>query len=148
MNTFAKTTLDPANLLRYGIGFDHRFFERSADAPNFPPHNINQLGEDEFCLTLAVAGFTENDIEITLNGDILTVTGQRPNRPLPDGERLLYSGIAFRDFTRQFKVGDHVYADAATLKDGLLQIDLVRRLPETLKPKRIAINLPPLEYAN
>jgi molecular chaperone IbpA len=126
-------------MMRHGIGLDQHFFERVADVPNFPPHNIEQLDEDRYRLTLAVAGFAEPQLDITIHNDILTVSGTGPpDDPSPVG-RLLYSGIAFRDFSRQFKVGDHVFVDGATLKDGLLQIELMRRIPETLKPKKIVI---------
>jgi len=130
-------------IFRHGIGaFDQRFFERFADAKasNFPPHNIVQLGDDKYRLTLAVAGFDETELDITMHNDLLTVTGQKQPEQL-ENSTLLYNGIAFRDFTRQFKLGDHVYVDTATLKDGLLQIELTRRVPEAMKPKKIEIGM-------
>jgi molecular chaperone IbpA len=138
------------SVLRHGIGFDPLFFERIAEAPNFPPHNIAQITEDQFQLTLAVAGFREEDIDITQHNDILTITGARPPAPPHselEGYRLLYSGIAFRDFSRQFKVGEHVHVEAAALQDGLLVIDLIRRVPEAMKPKRIPVGNKPVEQS-
>src|SRR5258708_6582419 len=98
----AKTLVDNA-LLRFGIGFNPQFFERVSETPNYPPHNIAQLGEDQFRLTLALAGFVESELDITIHHDILTVSGQKVAEPAPEGFTLLYSGIAFRDFNRQFK---------------------------------------------
>lgn len=140
MNTLSanpKSYLD--TMLRYGIGLDPRFFERIADTPNFPPHNITQYNEDHYRLTLAVAGFAEDELDITMHNDLLTVAGQKNDKNSDDPMTLLYNGIAFRDFTRQFKVGEHVFVEGASLKDGLLQIDLMRRLPEAMKPKKIII---------
>ena len=136
----AKTSID--NMLRFGIGFDPYFFDRIAETPNFPPHNIAQLDDDHYQLTLAVAGFKEEDIEITLHNDVLTISGSRQpaSSTVPTSEyKLLYSGIAFRDFSRQFKVGEYVNVEGASLQDGLLVLDLVRRVPEALKPKTIPI---------
>jgi molecular chaperone IbpA len=132
--------------MRYAIGFNPSFFEQTADDSNFPPHNIVQVTDDVYRLTLAVAGFSEAELDITMHNDILTVVGAKHQNSAPEGFRLLYNGIAFRDFTRQFKVGEHVHVDVATLKDGLLKIELVRLIPETMKPKRIAINIPPVAY--
>jgi molecular chaperone IbpA len=132
------------SMMRHSIGFDPYFFDRASEAPNFPPHTIEQLSEDHYVLTLAVAGFTEADLTITLHHDLLTIAGtRRQAEPEPGqeikGYRMLYSGIAFRDFARQFKVGDHVNVENADLKDGLLRIDLVRRVPEEMKPRQIEI---------
>lgn len=134
------------NMLRHSIGFDSQFFDRIADTPNFPPHTIEQYSEDNYILTLAVAGFAEADIEITVHNDLLTVSGKRQSLPdrlahRENGYRMLYSGIGFRDFSRQFKMGEHVIVDNATLRDGLLQIDLVRRIPDSAKARRIEIGL-------
>lgn len=138
MTTFAKTAIDNA-LLRYAIGLNTDFFERQAtDQPTFPPHNIYEISDGEFRLTLAVAGFTEDEIDIVSHNDVLTISGRKSDTD--KDLKLLYRGIAFRDFSRQFKIGDHVHVVDATLKHGLLVVDLVRQIPENLKPKRILIS--------
>lgn len=129
-------------IFRHGIGaIDQRFFERLADnkTANFPPHQIVQLSDDKYRLTLAVAGFGEDDLDIELHNDLLTISGRRQEQPSQEQAHVLYNGIAFRDFSRQFKVGEHVYVDSADLKNGLLEIALTRRIPEAMKPKKIAI---------
>src|ERR1051325_8658260 len=99
------------HMIRYGIGLDPWFWVKNADAPNFPPHNIEQLDEDHYRLTLAVAGFAPEDMQITVEGDLLTIKGWK-NGPRLEGDdstpttngghKVLYSSIAFRDWTRQF----------------------------------------------
>lgn len=126
-------------MMRYGIGFDPWFFEKNADAPNFPPHNIVQLDDNLYLLTLAVAGFQRNEIKIVLESDILTVSGQKDAEPEKEGRQVLYRGIAFRDFSRQFKIGENVQVQAASLDHGLLNITLAREIPESRKPKLIQI---------
>jgi molecular chaperone IbpA len=128
------------SMVRYGIGLDPWFFQKNADAPNFPPHNIIQLDNDHYQLTLAVAGFVSDDIQIILESDILTVHGHKPDEPAKAGRQVLYRGIAFRDFSRQFKIGDNVQVQDVTLQHGLLQISLVRQTPEADKPKLIKIS--------
>lgn len=127
-------------MMRYGIGFDPWFFEKNADAPNFPPHNIVQLDDNLYLLTLAVAGFQQNEIKIVLESDILTVSGQKEAEPEKEGRQVLYRGIAFRDFSRQFKIGENVKVQAASLDHGLLNITLAREIPESRKPKLIQIS--------
>lgn len=148
------------NMMRYGIGLDPWFWVRSADMPNYPPHNIDQLDEDRYRLTLAVAGFSPAEIQVTVEGDLLTVKGCKTNGRCvddpptngiktvyinsdssTDGTKTLYRGIAFRDWSRQFKIGDHVHVANATMQHGLLLIDLVRELPESQKPKVIDITI-------
>lgn len=127
-------------LLRYAIGLDPWFFERNAGEPNFPPHNITQISDDQYRLTMAVAGFCEADLDIVAHNATLTISGHRIVEAGEPIEQPLYSGIAFRDFSRQFKIGDHVFVHRATLQNGLLEIDLVRQVPEEMKPKKIMIN--------
>lgn len=128
------------SMMRYGIGLDPWFFEKNADAPNFPPHNIVQLGENLYLLTLAVAGFHQDQIKIMLESDILTISGRKEAEPEKEGRQVLYRGIAFRDFSRQFKIGENVQVQAASLDHGLLNILLVREIPESQKPKLIQIS--------
>ena len=138
MTTFAKTALDNA-LLRYAIGLNTDFFERQAtDQSTFPPHDVEEMGEGIYKLTLAVAGFTEDEIDIVSHNDVLTISGRKDDHNKE--RKLLYRGIAFRDFSRQFKIGDHVHVVDATLKHGLLIVNLVRQIPENLKPKQILLS--------
>lgn len=126
-------------MIRHGIGFDPFFFEKHIDAPNFPPHNIIELAKDRhYRLTLAVAGFTPDEVQIVCEGDLLNISGHKQESG-KEGH-VLYRGIAYRDFSRQFKIGENVRVQTASMKHGLLEIDLVRELPEALKPKLIPIS--------
>ena len=127
-------------MLRHSIGLDPWFFEKNADAPNFPPHNIIQLSDNHYQVTLAVAGFLPHELDIILEGDLLTVSGHKDEEPLKEGRQMLYRGIAFRDFSRPFKIGENVRVQEVTLQHGLLTISLVRELPESQQPKKIKIN--------
>jgi molecular chaperone IbpA len=133
-----KNTLE--SMLRCGIGLDPWFFEKHADAPNFPPHNIVQLGEDHYLLSLAVAGFRESELKVVLESDVLSVSGHKEEDAEKEGRHVLYRGIAYRDFARQFKIGEHVQVQDAVLEHGLLNITLVRVIPEANKPRLIQIN--------
>lgn len=142
MNQQMKNSL-VESLFRYGIGLDSSFFERNAEQPNFPPHTVAQISEDHYRLTLAVAGFRSSEISIVQHNDILTIRSHKKAEVMPDGYKVLYGGIAFRDFSREFKIGEYVEVDSAGLRDGLLQIDLVRRLPDVMKPRNIPIQHTP-----
>lgn len=132
------------HMVRYGIGLDPWFWVKNADAPNFPPHNIEQLDDDHYRLTLAVAGFAPDDLQIMVESDLLTIKGRKNESHLEGNAqsgKMLYSSIAFRDWTRQFKIGEHVHVAGAKMQHGLLIIDLVRELPETSKPRLIQISI-------
>jgi len=128
-------------LRRHFIGLDRvlAFAESAHGSPNYPPHNIIQTGPDSFRLTLAVAGFTRDEIEIVCTGDLLTVKGVKNHEELPEGWTFLHTGIASRDFSRQFRLAEFVEVEGAELENGLLTIRLERKLPEAQKPKRIPI---------
>ena len=128
------------SMLRHGIGLDPWFFEKLADTPNFPPHNIVALDANSYQLTLAVAGFQRSELEIVQEGDVLTVSGRKQPEPEKAEYQVLYRGIAFRDFSRQFKIGDHVRVQDADLDHGLLRIKLTRELPEAQRPRVIPIS--------
>ena len=138
------TTLDLPNFQRATIGFDRLFNELErgfANSPNgngYPPYNIAQIDEDEFMITLAVAGFGMDNLDITKDGNILRVEGTSPK----GGENVnyLHKGIGERKFRREFTLADHVEVVNATLELGMLNVHLVREVPEALKPKKIAIN--------
>ncbi len=136
------TTYDFSPLFRSSVGFDRlmRLLENSSRvdaAAGYPPYNIEKTGEDAYRITLAVAGFGEDDLSIKVRENTLTVEGHRQEQ---DGDvRYLHRGIAGRTFKRQFGLADHVVVTEASLQNGLLNIDLVRELPEAMKPRKIAI---------
>jgi len=131
-------------LLRTTVGFDRmaRALDTLADEPinSFPPYNIEAAGADAYRITMAVAGFGENDIDITAQDATLVVSG-RIDRRSENGERkFLHRGIAERAFERRFNLAEHVVVTNAALENGLLHINLVRDVPEEKKPKKIAIS--------
>jgi len=130
------------SMLRYGIGLDPWFFEKNAETPNFPPHNIEQVNANHFILTLAVAGYQPDEMQVSLESDMLTISGRKhlDERDETEQNKMLYRGIAFRDFSRQFKIGENVNVQDVTLKHGLLTVSLVREIPEALKPRQIPIS--------
>ena len=134
---------DFAPLYRSSIGFDRiaSLFDQAAgldDGTAFPPYNIERLGENDYRITMAVAGFTRDEITAELNAGVLTVTGTKVGDE-DNSRQFLHRGIAGRAFARRFQLADHVEVKSADLRDGLLHIDLVRNVPERLKPRTIAI---------
>jgi molecular chaperone IbpA len=133
--------MDLTPLWRSTVGFD-RVFDLIDDAlrgnggDNYPPYNIERLGDDEYRITLALAGFKPEDVTITVEQDLLTVEGRKTET---GEENYLYQGIPARPFRRVFSLADYVQVKGASLADGLLTIDLVREIPEAMKPRRIAI---------
>ena len=128
---------------RSTVGFDHLFDllesqTRNNAGDNYPPFNIERRGEDEYRITLAIAGFRADDLDITAQQNLLTVTGKKRDET-SDGE-MLHVGIANRGFERRFELADYVRVENADLSDGLLVIDLLREVPEAMKPKKIAVN--------
>lgn len=136
----ATNELNP--LYRTLVGFDRiaNLMDQAARldaAPGYPPFNIEQVGDDQFRIELAVAGFGQDDLTIEFKQNSLVVTGQRKQ---PEAQRnFLHRGIAERSFERRFGLADHVRVGGAKLENGLLTIDLVRELPEILKPRKIEI---------
>ena len=136
--------LDLTPYRRSTVGFDRLFdmlegATRANSGDNYPPFNIERRGEDAYRVTLAVAGFKPDEIEITAQQNLLVVAGKKQSDALDQGQ-FLHLGIAQRGFERRFELADFVRVDAANLEDGLLFVDLVREVPEAMKPKRIAIN--------
>jgi molecular chaperone IbpA len=136
------TTFDFAPLWRSTVGFD-RLFDmladdslRGASEQNYPPYNIERTGEDSYKVTLAVAGFRPEEISVGVEHNVLTVEGRKVEK---NEQHYLYQGISGRAFRRQFNLADYVEATGATLENGLLQIHLVREIPEAMKPRRIEI---------
>lgn len=137
------TRIDLTPLYRSSVGFD-RFgslldaaFQTEKTTGGYPPYNIEALEENRYGITLAVAGFKESDIEIETENGVLTVRG---NQEQEDDRNYLHQGIARRAFERKFTLADHVEVTEAQLADGLLNITLIREIPEAMKPKSIAIN--------
>ena len=131
-------TFDISPLYRSTVGFDRLFDLLDNTArPDWPPYNIEKKDENEYRISTAIAGFGSDEIELTQHGATLVVTGQK--KAEEDGRQLLRQGIAFRNFKQTFNLADHVRVAAANLEKGLLSIDLVREVPEQLKPRRIEI---------
>ena len=105
----------------------------------YPPYNIERTGEDAYRISMAVAGFSDEEISIEAHRNVLTVKGERKDEKQGEGTEVLYRGIAARAFERRFQLADHVEVTGAALKNGLLHIDLKRNIPEELKPRKIAI---------
>ncbi|MEO0461911.1 MAG: Hsp20 family protein [Pseudomonadota bacterium] len=135
--------LDFTPYRRSTVGFD-RLFDllesqaRSQSGDNYPPFNIARQGEDNYRITLAVAGFRPEDIDITAQQNLLTVQGKKRDE-VDDGAEMLHVGIANRGFERRFELADFVRVERADLDNGLLIIDLVREVPEAMRPKKIAV---------
>ncbi|MCS6892291.1 MAG: Hsp20 family protein [Rhodovarius sp.] len=140
MNTF-----DFSPLFRTAIGFDRlaRLLEglRAHEVQSYPPYNIERTGEDQYVLTLAVAGFSEKELEVEVRNDTLTITGRPAEQQQP--RAYLHRGIAGRAFERRFVLADHLVVKGAHLENGLLHIYLEREVPEALKPRRIPIGTAP-----
>jgi molecular chaperone IbpA len=134
-------TYDFSPLFRSTIGFDRLFdlvetAQRATDE-GYPPYNIERLAEDRYQITLAVAGFSPDEVSITAEQNVVTIEGGKTEK----AEReFLYRGISTRHFKRQFSLADFVQVTGATFDNGLLKIELVREIPEAMKPRRIAIN--------
>ncbi|MEX6632361.1 Hsp20 family protein [Hyphococcus lacteus] len=135
-------TFDLAPLYRSTVGFD-RVFDLldnagKAETGGYPPYNIERLDENDYRITLAVAGFGEDELDVELHQNTLTVTGSRGDDD--DGRSYLYQGIAGRSFQRRFQLAEHVEVSGASLVNGLLNIELHREIPEALKPRKIGIS--------
>ena len=133
-------TFDLSPLYRSTVGFDRLFsmMDGFEAAPGYPPYNIERTGENDYRITVAVAGFGENDISIESKENTLTIKGAKQATAQQDGE-VLYQGIAARAFERQFQLADYVQVKNAALENGLLHVDLVREIPEAKKPRQIPI---------
>lgn len=136
-------SLDLSPLFRSTVGFDHlaRMLESASrveeSASAYPPYNIEKTGDDAYRITMAVAGFAEDDLEIEMRANLLRVAG-KTHKDVADAV-YLHRGIAGRSFERRFELADHIKVAAATLVNGLLNIDLVREVPEALRPRTIPV---------
>ena len=134
-------TYDFSPLWRSTIGFDRLFdlaeAAHRAGEDNYPPYNIERLGDDRYQISLAVAGFSPDEIAVTAEQNIVTIEGNKSEK----AEReFMYRGISTRSFKRQFNLADYVQVSNAAFDNGLLKIELIRQIPEAMKPRRIAIN--------
>ena len=138
------TRFDFTPYRRSTVGFDRLFdlLENQARAnggDNYPPFNIERRGEDAYRITLAVAGFKSADIDITAQQNLLIVQGRKPDETVGGESQFLHVGIAQRGFERRFELADFVRVDNAALEDGLLVIDLLREIPDAMKPRKVTI---------
>jgi len=146
------TTFDFSPLYRTSVGFDRlasmmSSATRQDQGNSYPPYNIRTTSEDHYQITMAVAGFAENDIVITTENNRLLISGNRADETEEQGE-YLHRGIATRSFERRFNLADHVKVVSASLENGLLYIELEREIPEAMKPRTIEIGKPAARLRN
>ena len=144
--------VDFSPLYRSTVGFDRLFtmldsLGQPEQAQSYPPYNIERTGENLYRITMAVAGFDESELSIEAHAHVLTIKGEKAEDEKAEQSEFLYRGIAKRAFERRFQLADHVEVTAASLKNGLLHIDLLRNIPEAMKPRRIAIAAEPVGAA-
>ncbi|HVZ51072.1 MAG TPA: Hsp20 family protein [Pseudolabrys sp.] len=133
-------TFDLAPLYRSTVGFDRLFsmLDGFESAPGYPPYNIERTGENDYRITIAVAGFAEDELSLEVKENALTIKGAKQTKQETSGE-VLYQGIAARAFERVFQLADYVVVKGAKLENGLLHVDLAREIPEAKKPRQIPI---------
>lgn len=144
------TSYDYAPLFRSSVGFDRVFnllenAHRARSISDWPPYDIVKTGDDSYRISVAVAGFSQDDLDITFQSNLLIVTGKK-QETAPDG--YLHRGIAGRPFEHRFELADHVRVSGADLKNGLLSIDLVREIPEEMKPRKITVQTEPARVSS
>ena len=138
-------TFDLTPLYRSTVGFDRlfslidNFGGVDGGNPAYPPYNIERTGENAYRISVAVAGFTENELNIEVKENTLSIRGEKTAEKKEADNEVLYQGIAARAFERRFQLADHVEVRGASLENGLLHVDLVREIPESKKPRQIAI---------
>ncbi len=138
-------TYDLTPLYRSTVGFDRLFSLLDSfggvdgSAPTYPPYNIERTGENAYRISLAVAGFTEKEINVEVKENALVIRGEKETMETEEKGEVLYQGIAARAFERRFQLADHVEVTGASLENGLLHVDLVREIPEAMKPRQIPI---------
>ena len=141
---------DFSPLFRSTVGFDRLFDTLDQVAQfdagqSYPPYNIERTSENQYRVTVAVAGFGEKDLNVEVKDNVLTIAGKREDGEKAEGKSVLYQGIAGRAFERRFQLADHVEVRGAKLENGLLHVDLEQIVPEEKKPRRIQINAPELK---
>jgi molecular chaperone IbpA len=143
-----RSAFDFSPYRRSTVGFDRLFdmLENSSlgqAGENYPPFDLVKLGENDFRIELAVAGFKSDEIDITAQQNVLLVSGRKRDESDEKDSNYIYRGIATRSFERRFALADHIQVKGAEMKDGLLSIELVREIPEAMKPKKISIGEQP-----
>jgi molecular chaperone IbpA len=139
-----RSAFDFTPYRRSTVGFDRLFDMLESNGlgqgqENYPPFDLRKTGENDYCIELAVAGFKPDEIDITAQQNVLIVTGRKKEESDENRSDYIYRGIATRSFERRFALADHIQVKAADLKDGMLSIDLVREIPEAMKPRKIDI---------
>jgi molecular chaperone IbpA len=139
-----RSTFDFAPYRRSTVGFDRLFdmLENSSignGGENYPPFDLIKTGENDYRIELAVAGFKSDEIDITAQQNVLIVSGSKKEESESKGADYIYRGIANRSFERRFALADHIQVKGADMKDGMLQIELVREIPEAMKPRKIQV---------
>lgn len=142
-NTLTLRSFDVPSIHKFAVGFDNLFDEilRTANSQtntNYPPYNVVKHSEDKFVIELAVAGFREGDINVSVDKNVLTIQGEQ-SVELNSNVEYLHRGISARSFARNFTLADHVEVTGATVENGILSVSLERQVPEELQPKKIAI---------
>lgn len=140
-----RTSFDLTPLYRASVGFDRvadmmdRALTSDVTAPTYPPYNIEKTGEDAYRISIAVAGFSADDLNVEMKEGAVIVSASRTEKTEDEGRTFLHRGIATRAFERKFTLAEHIRVTGASHADGMLHIDLVREVPEALKPRKIAI---------
>lgn len=139
-----RSTFDFAPYRRSTVGFDRLFdmLENSGlgnGSENYPPFDLIKTGDNDYRIELAVAGFTADEIDITAQQNVLIVAGKKAETTEAGGSDYIYRGIANRSFERRFALADHIQVKGADMKDGMLMIELVREIPEAMKPRKISV---------
>ncbi len=143
--------IDFSPLFRHSVGFDRMQHlldaaaQRETNTNSYPPYNIEQSGDDSYRITMAVAGFGENDLDLTVTENSLVVAGKLADQA-PEDVNYLHHGIAGRAFEQRFQLADHIKVKDAALVNGLLVIDLEHEVPEEKKPRKIAISSTPVDH--
>jgi len=137
--------IDYSPLYRSTVGFDRLFslldnMTQVDNSQSYPPYNIERTGEDAYRITMAVAGFTDDDISVEAKQNTLTITAEKGENSAENEKEMLFQGIAARSFERRFQLADHVEVTGAALENGLLHVDLKREIPEAMKPRKIEIS--------
>ena len=139
------TTIDFSPLFRNSVGFDRMAHMLNSNLSNeqpgqgYPPYNIEVTEENHYAITLAIAGFSESELDIQSERGILTIRGRKQSDAEEKERNYLYRGIANRSFERKFDLADHVEVSGASLRDGMLSVHLVKEVPEAMKPRKISI---------
>lgn len=141
-NTLTLRSFDIPSINKFGIGFESMLDEllraTAQQQTNYPPYNVIRNDDDHFTIEIAVAGFKQGEVDVTVEKNILTISGSQKD-PIPENVEYLHRGISARDFVRNWTLAEHVEIVGAIMRDGILVLDLERKVPEDQKPKSIAI---------